>query len=388
MKNLSTNNKNKKIIKNIILYDFLLVQGGAESLTLTLCEASPALDLGVAFIDKSAFPFCVLDEKRIKLFSTITKMLGWQSVKACLAFERKSNMIVDYDKVIFSGSNAPLAVKSRIKGGNVLYCHTPPRYMYDLKDYYLSQLPVWKQFLLKGLTSYLQPKYEKSIQKMDLVIANSKNVQARLKKHLNQESVVIYPPCHIEQYQWGSQGDYYLSTARVEPFKRIQLIVQAFMSMPNKKLIVASGGSDLERLKLLAKDYKNISFTGWCEKETLIDLVNNCIATIYLPIDEDFGISPVESMAAGKPVIGINEGGVKETVIDNITGTLCPSEPSVDDVIVAINLITPLRSLQMKDDCVQQSKQFSADIFISKMQRLLDCDNQYLVSAANTLGVK
>jgi len=369
-------------IRNIILYDFLLVQGGAESLTLTLCDAIPTLDLGVAFIDEETFSNNVLATNRIKLFGKITNIVGWQTLKTAYAFETKTSMINHYDKVIFSGSNAPLAIKNRQQQGNILYCHTPPRFIYDLKQHYFNTIPFWQKILLKLLIAYIQPKYESALAKMNLVIANSKNVQARLKTHLNQDAIVIYPPCHIEKYQWQTQGDYYLSTARIEPYKRIKLIVEAFKKMPDKKLIVSSGGSQLAELKLLAQGCLNISFSGWCEESKLVALVNNCIATLYLPIDEDFGISPVESMAAGKPVIGVYEGGVVETVIDHKTGLLSPQNPTIEDVINAVNQMTPTFALSLKENCQQRAKLFSADIFIEKMRLILDCDNTDLLKVA------
>lgn len=368
--------------KNIILYDFLLVQGGAESLTLTLCNASPDLDLGIGFIDSESFPKSPISPQRIKLFSRFTKLLGWQTLKTAYAFEAKATMVNAYDKVIFSGSNAPLAVKGRKPGGNILYCHTPPRFIYDLKAHYLTSVPLWQSFLLKLLIAYIQPKYEAAITKMDLVIANSINVQTRIKKYLKTDAIVIYPPCHIDKYEWQSQGDYYLSTARVEPYKRIKRIVEAFKKMPDKKLIVASGGSQLAELKQLANKAENIRFTGWCDEQDLIDLVSNSIATIYLPIDEDFGISPVESMAAGKPVIGVNEGGVVETVIDGKTGLLCPENPKLEDVISAVKKMTPEYALKLKANCTQRAQLFSADIFIDKMQQLLNCNNNDLLMVA------
>lgn len=374
--------KSNQINNNIILYDFLLVQGGAESLTLTLCDAISNLDLGVAFVDEQVFSASFISKQRLKLFGNITKVVGWQTLKTAYAFENNTHHINDYDRVIFSGSNAPLAIKNRNKQGNILYCHTPPRFIYDLKKHYLSSSPLWQKWLLKLLIAYIQPKYERSIAQMNLVIANSKNVQARLKKYLDQESIVVYPPCHVDKYQWQSQGDYYLSTARVEPYKRIRLIVEAFKKMPDKTLIVASGGSQLAELELLAQGYNNISFTGWCEESKLIDLVNNCIATLYLPMDEDFGISPVESMAAGKPVIGVNEGGVIETVLPNKTGMLCPQNPTVEDITKAVNKMTAEFALRLKESCEQQAQQFSAGIFVEKMQRLLNCNNDDLLTVA------
>lgn len=373
--------------KSLMLYDFLQVKGGAESLTLTLCKALPTLDLGVGFINHMNFPIPPLESERIKTLCRHTELVGWQTLKVSNAFERKAGWIEDYDKVVFSGSNAVLAIKHRSNSGNILYCHTPPRFIYDLKEHYLYSIPLWQRPLLKLLIAYLQPRYENAFGQMNLIIANSKNVQQRIKKHLGKDSIVIYPPCHVDKYKWLSQGDYYLSTARIEPYKRIKLLVEAFMQMPDKQLVVASGGSELCALQGLARDHVNIRFTGWCEDETLQDLVGNCIATLYLPMDEDFGISPVESMAAGKPVIGVGEGGVRETLLDGVTGLLCPREPVVADVIAAVKRMTPKYALLMKDDCQERSKLYSAELFIEKMKKLLDCSNNELLKFAKTLSI-
>jgi glycosyltransferase involved in cell wall biosynthesis len=373
---------------SVILYDFLLVPGGAESLTLTLSEALPELDLGVAFINYDSFANLPIGSERITTLCGKTTLTGWQTIKLSHTFMHKSQWISDYEKVIFSGSNAPLAVSQRLAGGNILYCHTPPRFVYDLKEYYMSTNAHWKRPLYKLLIRYFRPKYERAIERMDLIIANSKNVQQRIKQHLGRDSIVIYPPCHIDKYRWLSQGDYYLSTARVEPYKRIKLIVEAFKHMPDKKLVVASGGSILETLQRQAQGFNNIHFTGWCKPQALHNLMGNCIATLYLPMDEDFGISPVESMAAGKPVIGVDEGGVKETVLAGETGLLCPANPQVADIVAAVTHMTPEYALSLKHQCEQRAHLFSAEIFIDKMQTLLNCDLEQLQVVAESLDAK
>ncbi len=372
--------------RSLMLYDFLLVKGGAESLTLTLCNAVNDMDLCVGFVDRSCFTEQAIIPGSITELTTLTKVLGWQSIKVASAFERKKARLVSgYEKVIFSGSNAPLAVKYRSQGGNLLYCHTPPRFVYDLKSHYLTSIALWQRPLLKILIAYMQPKYEAAIEKMDVIIANSVNVQQRIKRYLNKDAIVIYPPCHVDQYHWISQGDYYLSTARVESFKRIKLIVEAFMQMPDKQLVVASGGSQLAQLQALASGYDNIRFTGWCESKQLQDLMGNCIATLYLPIDEDFGISPVESMAAGKPVIGVDEGGVRETVIAGETGLLCPPDPVTTDIIKAVKQMSPEYALSLKAHCQQRAGLFSSEIFINKMESLLNCPVSSLASLSKKL---
>lgn len=369
-----------------MLYDFLLVKGGAEAMTLDLCQQYPNMDLCVGFVNRDIFDANTSLPANVFELTGMTHLLGWQSIKVANAFSgSKGRMVADYDKVIFSGSNGPVAVKHRKKGGNILYCHTPPRFIYDLKEHYLSSIPMWQRPLLQLLIAYMRPQFEQAINKMDLIIANSVNIKRRIKHHLGLDSVVIYPPCAIEHFCWHKQEDFYLSTARVEPYKRVKAIVQAFMKMPDKKLVVASGGSQLPELQAMAFDCSNIHFTGWCESEQLRQLMGSCIATLYLPIEEDFGMSPVESMAAGKPVIGVAEGGVMETVIEGKTGILCPANPSVDDIIDAVNELDTLTSLAMREECLLHAENFGSKIFFQKMNVLLNTDNDKLLEVAKTL---
>jgi len=351
--------------KGIVLYDFLQVKGGAEQVSLTLVNQLPNCDLCVGF---SVNQFTDINCYQL---TSATQIIGWQTLKTIYAFTYRTQFLDQYDWVIFSGSNAPIAVHNHPNGKNLLYCYTIPRFVYDLKDYYLSQATWWQKPLLQFLISYVQPRYERAIKKMDVIIAISENVKRRIKKYLNRDAVVIYPPIEVDKYQWIEQADYYLSTARVESYKRIELVVRAFMKMPDKKLIVASGGSDLERLQSLATGYSNISFTGWCEDEQWQQLIGKAIATIYIPIEEDFGMSPVESMAAGKPVIGVAEGGLLETVVDGETGILI-QEVSVDAVVEAVSVMSKDKALTMRAACEKRARLFRTEVFLDKMRELIN----------------
>ena len=207
---------------------------------------------------------------------------------------------------------------------------------------------------------------------MDGVIANSKNVQDRLKKYININSVVINPPVNVDRFSFIGQGDYYISLARLEPYKQVDKIIEAFKLMPDKKLLVTSGGSDYDRLKRLAGSVPNISFTGWYKESELVQLLGNAIASIYIAKDEDFGMSPVESQAAGKPVIGIADGGLLETVKQGETGVLIERNLVVDDIINAIEWMTPNRALSLKNGCIENARQFGSEVFFKKIDVLLN----------------
>lgn len=357
--------------KSILLYDFMAVNGGAEKVTLDLFHHFDELDVAVGFVNRNAFPDLESESSKVINLGNPTQIPGWQTIKVGHYFEKRAGFIKDYDTAIFSGSNAPLAVLHRNSGLNILYCHTPPRFVYDLKEYYFEQVPLWQKVLLKGLIRYFQPKYEKAVARMDIIVANSQNVRKRIKKYLDRDAIVVYPPCDINKYKWIEQGDYYLSTARLEPYKRVDLVVKAFMRMPDKKLIVTSGGSELTALRALAAESSNIVFTGWCSEEELKSLVGSCIATLYVPVDEDFGMSPVESMSAGKPVIGVNEGGVKETILDGVTGVLCPEKPTVEHIVEAVSSLGATQCFEMRAACEERAQLFSPETFFSKMETLL-----------------
>jgi len=360
--------------KGIVLYDFLLVRGGAERLTLTLLRDLPGVDLCVGFRDPHAF-----SEHDIAGINTIdldadTLLPVWRSLKVMQAFARQTRFLDGYDWALFSGTNAPLAVHNHPSGKNYYYCHTLPRFVYDLKDYYLQRYPLVLRPALLALIAYVQPRYEQAIARMDTLIANSENVRNRLRYYLGRDAVVINPPCEVDYFQWQGQGDYYLSTARLESFKRVDVLVEAFKRMPDQRLIVTSGGSQFSTLRRLAAGAHNITFTGWLNDAGLRQLIGNAIATLYVAKDEDFGMSPVESMAAGKPVIGVAEGGLLETVLNGETGLLLPSALTAQDVIEAVRTLNAPRALTMRGACERHARRFSREIFLEKMRAILRID--------------
>ena len=298
----------------------------------------------------------------------VSDIPAWRILKVMAAFERKTSFLNDYDWVLFSGIYAPLAVRNRTQGGNLLYCHTIPRFAYDLKEFYLSRLPFFLRPAFYGLVLLMRHRYERALRRMDGIIANSHNVKRRLETYLGRTATVIHPPVDTKRFCWMAQKDYYVSLARLENFKRADLIVQAVKRMPEKKLVVTSSGSEMQRLKRLAADAPNIHFTGWQTEARLCRWIGNAIAAIYIPMDEDFGMSPVESMAAGKPVIGVAEGGLLETVVPDQTGILLDPPPTVDAIMAAVNDLTPKRALEMRSACETRAGLFTREIFMEKMR--------------------
>ena len=281
----------------------------------------------------------------------------------------------EYDLYIFIGSIC-ISLVDKLKP-NIWICNSPSRGLYLGKENpneRSTKARIFNILFFKFFYNYDQY-YAK---KFNTVIAISNTVKDRIFKAYGKNNIfekeikIIFPPVDVKQFKWKEQGDYYLSTARIASYKRISLIVEAFKKMPNKKLIVISTGPQLEYIKKSVKGYSNIILQGKVSDKELQNLISNCIATIYIPYEEDFGISPVEGMAAGKPCIGVAEGGLRETIIHNKTGYLCPSNPKVDDLIKAVKFMSPSKALNMRKGCEEWAKKFSEEIFVERMNKLIN----------------
>lgn len=349
----------------LLLYDHLEVYGGAERVLATLQKHWES-NVCVGFNRAKSFGDSIPSEKIIDLGADHP----WHPARLAKVLHAfwsiEEGIIQRYPIRLYAGSYSVLAHRSCHPGRAVYYCHTPPRFLYDLQDYYANILPVWQRPLLAALRGWFRPHFEESIKNMDVILANSNNVKNRLKKYLNVDAQVVYPPVDIDRFRWISQGDYFLSTSRLEPLKRVDILVKAFIKMPEHQLVVASGGSELGRLQCMAQDAPNIHFTGWIDDGRLKCLMGETRATLYIPKDEDFGMSPVESMAAGKPVIGVAEGGLLETVRQGETGILIEN-PDVDSVISAVQKLSADRCLKMRNACEVQASLFSRERFLTAM---------------------
>lgn len=356
----------------VVLYDFLETRGGAERVTLELVHALQARALCYGYRNDQHYPLAELEGLLCHDLQVSLQMRGLRDAAALWAFVRQgASHVVAYDWAVFSGSMAPLAVHQRCGRRNLYYCHTPPRFVYDLNTYYLQRMPTLLRPLLQAFVRYLRPRYEAAIAAMDVVIANSENTRRRLGQYLGREAELVYPPVDTERFRWSADGDYFVSLARHEDLKRVDDIVRAFVRMPSQRLVVASGGSRTAYLRRLAGDAPNIRFTLWQTDAELAQLIGGARASIYIPCDEDFGLSPVESMAAGKPVVGVAEGGLLETVVDGETGVLLPPAPSVDAIVEAVQQMNASRAQSMRSACEARGALFARQRFADRMRALI-----------------
>jgi len=367
-------------VKRVVLHDYYEHPDGGGRLCRDLALGLDA-DLAYGFL-VPGHPFFdgpeAVPEARRMTLAAHCNTPGLRQLRLAISFLRRARFVCNYDAAIYSGTYAPLAVRHAARR-NVLYCHTPPRFLYDQRELFLALTPSWQRPLFLALAAWLKPRYEAAVVAMDAVVANSENVRRRMRRHLGHlgptkpqllAAEVVYPPCDTRRYAWRGQDGYYLSLARLDPLKRVGLVVEAFASMPDKRLVVASDGPELTKIQLQARGLKHIEIIGLVEEARLRELLGNCVATVHVPLDEDFGLAPVESMAAGKPVIGVAEGGLLETVLPDETGTLLPPDFDADDLARAVRDMTPAKARSMRAACQERAGLFDTKRFLERMANL------------------
>jgi glycosyltransferase involved in cell wall biosynthesis len=240
----------------------------------------------------------------------------------------------EYDLILSSSHAVANKVLCHSDQLHISYCHSPMRYIWDLCfDYFGERRFSPKNLYIQHVLHRLRTWDAASHPRVDHFIANSAYIQKRIYKIYRRESEVIYPPVDVERFSFCKEKeDYYLTVSRLVSYKRVDVIIDAFNQMPNKKLIVVGGGPLLEEYKKRAKS--NVEILGHCSDEIVEKLMARAKGFVFAAI-EDFGISPIEAMATGTPVIALNKGGTKETVIDKKTGLLFESQ-SAKDIIGAV----------------------------------------------------
>ncbi len=368
------NNRNKKRIA--IVHDHLGWQGGGERTALIMAIGLKA-DFITAYANADTFSEHQkeLDGRLFTLTDKIVNVRGIRFFWMRYLYFKNRRIFKNYDILIASGQSAMEAVAfySRPDARKILYNHTQPRRVYDLYEISKKSYPFYLRPLYALFAFFWKRLYLAAISRIDVNIANSENVRQRAIKYVGKDvDHVVWPPILTDRFCWLADGDYFLSFARLDEAKRVETIVEAFRQMPNQKLIIASGGPRLELVRKMAAGADNIEVKGWVDDQELFGLVGRCRAAIYIPIDEDAGMTPLEANAAGKPVLGVREGGLLETIKDNETGILIKASPNAEDLIEAAATMTPAWCQARRNVCEQNARAYSRENFISKIKAIIE----------------
>lgn len=327
-------------MKTAIVHDWLVSVAGGEKVLQSIYELFPS-PIYTLLMDQKALKSTFFEN--IKIHTSILQKFFlskkfYQKYLLFFPFAIEQLDLSEYDVILSSSHCVAKGVLSRFDQLHICYCHTPMRYAWDLYFQYLEDSNLKQGFIgriAQLILHYLRLWDISSANRVDEFIANSHFVAKRIKKLYNKEAEVIYPPVDIDYYKPTFQKeDYYLTASRLVPYKKIDLIVEAFSYMPEKKLVVIGDGPDMRKIKNKAK--KNIEILGYQSDEVLKSYLQKAKAFIFAAI-EDFGILPVEAQACATPVIAFSKGGTKETIIDNKTGILFDKQ-NIQSVIDAVKI--------------------------------------------------
>jgi glycosyltransferase involved in cell wall biosynthesis len=316
----------KKKIKVAIVHDFLTYFGGAEQVVKSLHNIYPDAPIFTLLYDRKMqkyFPGAKIVPSFLDKFPRFLQ----KRKKLLLPFFPTAIETFDlgnFDVVISSSSSFAKGLIVRPKTLHIDYCHTPTRFLWDWHMDYLAENKVGniKKLFVLPVIHFARIWDRLAADRVDFYIANSKSTQRRIKKFYRKESSVIYPPVDFEKFSHFENGkgidikDYYLIVSRLSPYKKIDIAIQAFNKM-GLPLVIVGEGDDRNRLEKIAE--KNIHFAGFQDEEELMSFYQNCKAFIF-PGEDDFGISAVEAMSFGKPVLAFKKGGALETVVEGVTG--------------------------------------------------------------------
>jgi glycosyltransferase involved in cell wall biosynthesis len=227
----------------------------------------------------------------------------------------------NYDLILSSSHCVAKGVLCHPDQLHICYCYTPMRYAWDLSLDYLKEAGLEKG--LKGTIAKIALHYLRgwdvhSSHRVDHFVAISKFVARRIKRVYGREADVIYPPVNTAFFQpKGKKEEFYLAASRLVSYKKIDLIVEAFTTMPDRKLVVIGDGPEMAKIRKIAGS--NVELMGYQSDAVLLEMMQKAKAFVFAAV-EDFGIVPLEAMAAGTPVIALRKGGVAELVIESVTG--------------------------------------------------------------------
>jgi glycosyltransferase involved in cell wall biosynthesis len=278
------------------------------------------------------------------------------------------NLSDQYDFFIFSGYWSHYA--AHLNHPNLWYCYSPVRPFYDLYDVFLKrQRNFFSRQAFRLWVHSLRWYDRRSIRDIDQIIAISQITKKRIEHFLHYQSEVIYPPVDTSKFRFKESGDFWLSVNRLYPEKRIELQIESFRQMPDQTLVITGGFSKGDHAegytKRMLRDLPdNVTMLGEVGEKELVDLYACCRGLICTALNEDFGLTPLEAMASGKPVVAVNEGGFCETVTSE-TGRLVQANLSA--IIEGIQEVSNTAE-SFREPCQARAQLFDISIFEQKMK--------------------
>jgi glycosyltransferase involved in cell wall biosynthesis len=344
-----------------IVHDYLNQRGGAERVVLEMASIWPHASIYTSlYRQESTFPAFAARDVRTSPLDRLPVDQGFRNLFPLYPAAFRLLGELDQDLVISSSSGWAHAIRTSPHSFHAVYCYTPARWLYS--DDHLG--PSWRRQALLPAVDVMRRWDRNAARRPDLYIAISEAVRRRILRRYGRDPPVVYPPVDVTRFQPSPRGERLLVVSRLLPYKRIDTIVEAATSR-GLGLDVVGVGPSLADLRRRAGP--TVQFHGALADRDVTRLMENCRA-LCLPGREDFGITPIEANAAGKPVVAFRGGGALETIEDGVTGVFF-GEQSVESVLDAImrcdRLDTPHEAI------ARSASRFSPDAFRASLRAVL-----------------
>lgn len=358
-------------MKVALVHDWLPFMGGAERVLTNFLEIYQDAPIYTTICNNSKLDF-PLNEANIitsRLQKKEKEIKNHRNLFPFMPTAIESFNLNEYDVVLSSSSSVAKGVITKPDTMHICYCHSPMRYGWEFSHDYAGKMAGKGSLKSKVLSYFLtciRLWDNVSADRVDYFIANSENVAKRIWKHYRRESVVIHPPVRCNLFNISDTDEnHFLVVSRLQEYKRIDLAIEAFNEL-GLPLVIIGDGPDRKKLEAMAKD--NIKFLGRESDEVIKDYYAKCKAFIF-PGEEDFGITPLEAQASGRPVIAYGKGGVLETVIDGKTGVFFYEQ----NKNALIDAIKKFENLSFdKEEIRRHSLKFDEKVFKDKISTFIE----------------
>ena len=353
--------------RTALVHDFLLDVRGAERVFSALCDLFPSADVFTAVYDEEGTEgrFAHREIKTSFLQKLRPTARNFRGLLPLYPYAIESLDLTGYDMVVSSSSAWAHGVLVDDNAIHISYCHNPFRYAWNARETALAgRGPVSVAALGMILQRWRQWDWI-AAQRVDRYIANSETTKRRISRYFNREATVVYPPVEMERFAPAPVDDFYLVLSELMPHKRIALAVEAFNRL-GWPLVVAGNGPDARHLHRVAGS--TVHFEGRVSDVRAAELLSRARALV-VTATEEFGIAAVEAQAAGRPVIALAEGGVRETVLDGTTGAFY-ERPDVDSLVAVLTSFDPLSVDPGR--CVQNAARFDLAHFRRGVRAVVD----------------
>ncbi|RZT21378.1 glycosyltransferase family 4 protein [Fictibacillus sp. BK138] len=367
-------------MKIAIIHDWLVTYAGAEKVLEEILKVYPEADIFslVDFIPEGQRDFILNKKVNTSFIQNLPlAKTKYRSYLPLMPIAIEQFDVSKYDVIISSSHAVAKGVITGPEQLHISYVHSPIRYAWDLQHQYLKEAGLnkgLKGLIAKFLLFQIRNWDYRTSNGVDYFLSNSNFISNRIWKVYRRKSSTIYPPVDVSSFTMGHEKEgFYLTASRMVPYKKINVIVEAFNNMPDKKLIVIGDGPDFEKIKVKAKN--NIQLLGYQSFEVLKDHMQRAKAFVFAA-EEDFGITPVEAQACGTPVIAFGKGGALETVngfneTENPTGLFFKEQTpqSIEDAVKQFEKISDFIS---PINCRENSIKYSPERFREEFKRFVD----------------